>query len=763
MYNQRRSNTLPLCLKKCGISAHRDRLLKLRTTHRVFDASPNPKHGSSHRSFAHPSPRSAKPNGVRCVRHKALILLGWFPATSTSNLPYEPSPNTGHSPAKHCDSRPKSTGRYERPRPPGPPGSAPRRDGRVHLPLKLFRPRASPTSISPAQRSLSERHSLSPLQRTFQSASLARARQAAVTSVCRPNFSTHLSATTLGSDSPRMSYTYVYLPVIFRPSTRKKSALRSTIGKVAFPYGICALILLPSLYWIARDKAVWLWDQAWYGEVSVDLWYQLIHHPVLWLGAMREAFGIKAPGIAWVGEFFVPLGQAFGSIEFGLLLSVLAAQFATLVLMYRIGRELGSGSRSSALFAVLFVAAAPLFAAMSHQYLVESLQTLAVTYIFWIAVAAPGLSRLRVLAHLLLASSLALLAKSTSPLYCIFPGLVAGFWVVRAKCWVKDRSEGLRSLGILTIGIVTAAAATAWYSRNLTTVAEFMRNASSGATSLYYGHVGTLGAKLMFWLRALRAGFFVPFAPIAIGLLALAGLVLAWKRGVAMGLRRSHFVVAAALAEVLLVLAVFSFQVSEESRYLLPMVPALAICLVWVLSLGGATMLRAAACLMAVQLIVIHSQALGLTNINWSVSSWLVPYQRAGADSAELRELIRLTSGPGTEFRYNVVGVQFPWLNENALSFYAAQGRLLTGRRNYFTSLGYAETDADRAWNRMEQIKTLYFVGAEADRQPTPPDFLNQVSVPILRRVIADRNYTRVPFPSHFGILLFRRGDAPVR
>jgi hypothetical protein len=35
-------------------------------------------------------------------------------ATTTSNLPYEPSPKNGNSPAKHCDSRPKSTGRYER-------------------------------------------------------------------------------------------------------------------------------------------------------------------------------------------------------------------------------------------------------------------------------------------------------------------------------------------------------------------------------------------------------------------------------------------------------------------------------------------------------------------------------------------------------------------------------------------------------------------------------------------------------------------------
>ena len=76
--------------------------------------------------------------------------------------------------------------------------------------------------------------------------------------------------------------------------------MHSTLKRIAFPSGICLVLLLPSLFWIAKDKAVWLWDQAWYGEVSVDLWYLLIHHPKQWLAALHEAFAIKAPGIAWV-------------------------------------------------------------------------------------------------------------------------------------------------------------------------------------------------------------------------------------------------------------------------------------------------------------------------------------------------------------------------------------------------------------------------------------------------------------------------------
>src|SRR5258708_17572767 len=46
-----------------------------------------------------------------------------------------------------------------------------------------------------------------------------------------------------------------------------------------FPYVVSVLLLLPGVYWVLKDKTVWPYDQAWYAEVSVELWYSLIHHP----------------------------------------------------------------------------------------------------------------------------------------------------------------------------------------------------------------------------------------------------------------------------------------------------------------------------------------------------------------------------------------------------------------------------------------------------------------------------------------------------
>src|SRR6266851_1260236 len=66
-----------------------------------------------------------------------------------------------------------------------------------------------------------------------------------------------------------------------------------------FPYVVSVLLLLPGVYWVLKDQTVWPYDQAWYAEVSVDLWYSLTHHPGEWAASMLSAFGTKAPGVAW--------------------------------------------------------------------------------------------------------------------------------------------------------------------------------------------------------------------------------------------------------------------------------------------------------------------------------------------------------------------------------------------------------------------------------------------------------------------------------
>src|SRR5262245_30383013 len=105
--------------------------------------------------------------------------------------------------------------------------------------------------------------------------------------------------------------------------------------KPLLAYVVPVAMMCPSLIWIALDKSVWTWDPALYGKNSVELFFTLIHAPTDWVSHMLDVLRAQAPGVSWFGQFFVPLGYAVGSIDFGLLLSIWVTQALTLVLMYR--------------------------------------------------------------------------------------------------------------------------------------------------------------------------------------------------------------------------------------------------------------------------------------------------------------------------------------------------------------------------------------------------------------------------------------------
>src|SRR5262249_19716640 len=134
------------------------------------------------------------------------------------------------------------------------------------------------------------------------------------------------------------------------------------------------------------DHSVWPWDPAWYGEVSVDLWAKLRGDPASWPEALRHAFGLKPPAIAWLGEFFVPFGGLVGRDSVALLLSVIACQAGSVGLVFaslrRLTTELAAG------FGALLVAASPLFVSMSHEYFAEAIQTFSVALMLYVLAAA---------------------------------------------------------------------------------------------------------------------------------------------------------------------------------------------------------------------------------------------------------------------------------------------------------------------------------------------------------------------------------------
>jgi hypothetical protein len=520
-------------------------------------------------------------------------------------------------------------------------------------------------------------------------------------------------------------------------------------------------LLSPSLYWIANDNQIWPWDMSWYGEASADLWFVLTHFPEQWLAALMGVFSAKAPGIAWFGQFFVPMGRLFGSIEFGLLVSVILFQLGSLILVYKTGRELVTNRSRLAFLGALAVASSPLFVAMSHQYLAEAHQLFAVAYFYWIAAKAPKLRRVRILGHLLLATALAMLSKVSSPLYCLLPACIALDAILTLDL-PRAPQRALKDGLLLIAGAALLIGAAGWYFDNFSAVFEFVKEASSGDTALNYGKKDLFANKLKFWLAAAQNSFALPELVATTAIAVLAGIAMAAvrmrKTKTRPGLDRFSALAIAALLHVMIVFAVFSLSINEESRYLLPLLPSLVILLLWCLSHVRNRWVEIA--LLAAfffQWGFVHARALGLASRSEEISYWVIPLHRDAKAKEEIQRLIKLTCTPQTAERYNISGVELPWLNADSLSFYMAKERLRGKIRCHYTSLGYTEKDVRRALARIDQLDIAHFISLNEPAHPQPPNFLNQVSLPVLQAIRKDKRYVQQPFDSELNIIVFRR------
>ncbi len=521
------------------------------------------------------------------------------------------------------------------------------------------------------------------------------------------------------------------------------------------------LVLLPSLVWVVMDRSVWPWDQSWYGEVSVELYDWLRHDLWKWAEAMRSAFGAKAPGIAWFGQFFVPLAKVVGSIDLALHLSVLVCQWITLALIYRIGRLMfPECSVLVPLSGCLLSGTAPLFVGLSHQYFTEPLQTMAVSWVLYAAVKAPGSTRLETLTHLIAAGSVAMLAKFSSPAYCLFPGLLALLPVFSRRAPAVEAGPLRTTVRWLCFfaSFALLAATVAWYQKNLGTILAFVYESSVGENALFYGHKDVLLVKLSYWINALQVGLFTCATFWCVLLLGGAGAVVAVvrlrKRLAGRVLSQSDLLAVCCLLHIVLFLLMAARSINEETRYLLPLLPLLAVLCMWALvqvkTRWGAVTLIA---VLLMQWVYVFGVAFGHTE--QTACSWLIPVETDAGKAREVAAVLEWTSREEvTANRMNIVGVEIPWFNFNTFDYCAAKNKLLSGRRPYYTSLGYAESDERKAFQRLEEMKIIYFITLEGG---IPRDFVNQVSESISQRIARDPRFVRQAYPSTHGVVIYRQ------
>ena len=546
------------------------------------------------------------------------------------------------------------------------------------------------------------------------------------------------------------------------------------------PIALITVVLLPSLIWILNDRSVWPWDQALYGENSVDLWQHLVATGS-WRKAMLNAFAVKAPGIAWIGQFFTPLRHITGTIESALLVSILVQQAITLFLVWDIVGRLFEKNRRLQIAALFICAAGPLFVGMTHQYFVEALQLLSIAYVYWIAVRSVSGPPLTTFSHLLTAGTLAMLAKITSPAYCAFPAAIAiwnGFALWR-KCSTEKVSKW--TWAHLSLGLILFISACVWYKRHLSAMLAFAKETSSGDIALLYGKKESLFKTLADWSRRAQSSVVLPDVLMVIGgVLLIAGFIRFLKFRTARDATQSSFnhpfVLYAAIGHVIVMFTIFACSINREVRYLLPLLPSMLIifcfALHWAKSHQLTTVVLTA---FAVQWVIVHIMALGLLepggkdwdsaesdnhSLAMRMTHWVKRIQPAGLKRAEVTQLIDLVCTPEFNNRIHLCGVSLPWLNADSLSFYAKAGSLESKTTALFTSFAFAESNPDNAWKHLKASNCGYFISRRNAHRGKNSDAFNAVSQPVLELVERDSTFVQQEFKSRQGILLFRNQSA---
>jgi hypothetical protein len=307
----------------------------------------------------------------------------------------------------------------------------------------------------------------------------------------------------------------------------------------------------------------------------------------------------------------------------------------------------------------------------------------------------------------------------------------------------------LKSILLLVVGIIRSGTVVSWYESNGSALAEFVRIASSSDVALDYGRRQMFFFKIQFWLDALQKSVVLPqvlFGLVIVFLITIGIRFATDKRWWIPPTGRVSLLAMAAFGHVVLVLTTFSLNINEENRYLFPLLPSLGVILLWCLT---CVKMRFAPMLLGVlfvgQWAYVESRAFGFVPPDNSMSGWVLPLQRSNEAMNELHRIVTLTCTPGTAYRYHVTGVELPWLNANSISFYAAKLKQESKLECYYTSLGHAEKDLSRAWERLNRLKIIYFISLEEMALPQPPNFVNQVSLSMLKQIRTDRRFIQLP------------------
>jgi hypothetical protein len=362
---------------------------------------------------------------------------------------------------------------------------------------------------------------------------------------------------------------------------------------------------------------------------------------------------------------------------------------------------------------------------------------------------------------------LGLLAKASTPLYCLAPCLYCGYFLVRKPGIPDFRAEWkLWPSRILIVAFGCLAMLCAlWYFRHFAEALQHVRDSSFGDIALAYGHRDSVSHKLVVWWGLFVQSFLSPCLSwgCLIAIVVASAFYPSFRSPSRGQYRLSvHPMAVLSAAQIGLVLFVLSLTIEVDPRYMYSLLPCASILFMQICAFLPGKALAALVAVGAAQWALVNGFALGIAAHLPDRSQWLKVAHSDRSQYDELARAVRLTDSPG---RDNIVAIEEPSVNANSAAFFAAKQSLKTGARGSYGSVGYAQQDIGAAMRRIEQDRTRYVITLDEFHQSSTPNFLNLVSSRVLERMRSDSQFTQVPFESRNGLVIFRfdPGTTPTR
>jgi hypothetical protein len=196
--------------------------------------------------------------------------------------------------------------------------------------------------------------------------------------------------------------------------------------------------------------------------------------------------------------------------------------------------------------------------------------------------------------------------------------------------------------------------------------------------------------------------------------------------------------------------------ISEDSRYLMPVLPMIPIVLAWSIETLGSRILSGLMCLgLAVNAAVVNVAPFGPDPYRLREYPWMIALQRDRNDKALLERIVNVTCRPENADHHNVIAVEYPYVNFNSADFYSLKERLTSGYRCHYHAVVSGVNELKNAIERVKSISPDYVVTVVPEKQ-FKPDFLNLVSREFAEYIAGSPEYALVERMNDY-VLIFRR------